>query len=60
MMNVDACYEPIKWSIDSWIQPEYRVTTTQYQITEDGELVLPVMIKKQGVFDYYELLYISD
>ena len=60
MMNVDVCYEPIKWSIDSWIQPEYRVTTTRYQITEYGELVLPVMIKKQGVFDYYELLHISD
>lgn len=58
MMNSE-CYEPIAWSIDSTIKPEYRVTTTRYQITEEGELVLPIMLKKQGVFDSYEYLVVD-
>lgn len=59
MMNQGFCYEVIDWSIDSAIEPEYRITTTRYQITDEGQIVLPVMVKQQGVFDHYELLRVD-
>lgn len=58
-MMDSECYEPMVWSIDSIIKPEYRVTTTRYQITKEGQLVLPIMLKKQGVFDSYEYIAID-
>lgn len=54
MMNEGDCYVEMEWSIDSHIQPEYRVTTTHYTINDQGQLVLPILIKNQGVFDRYD------